>query len=142
MSRQPQLGDQGATGDTSPSLIVSPQIKADCPAEAAMELVAHKWTIRIIFALNETQGPIRFRQLQRAVEPITQKELTKRLRALERSGFVHRRIFAEVPPRVEYRLTDLGLTLIPVLTALSDWAERHGPVIHENWRLADAKAGT
>ena len=56
-------------------------------------------------------GPVRFRKLQRAVEPITQKELTKRLRELERAGWCDRRVFAEVPPRVEYRLTELGSSL-------------------------------
>src|SRR4051812_14794441 len=109
-----------------------------CPAGRAMELVAHKWTIHILFALHEAGGPARFGQLQRTVAPITQKELTKRLRDLERSGLVHRQVFAEVPPRVEYRLTELGLTLMPALIALSEWAERYGSVIDEHWRRADA----
>jgi DNA-binding HxlR family transcriptional regulator len=112
-----------------------------CPASRAMDLVAHKWTVHILFALHEAGQPVRFRHLQRAVHPITQKELTKRLRALERSGLVHRRVYAEVPPRVEYRLTDLGLTLMPALTALSEWAERYGSVIDEHWRRADAGRG-
>jgi DNA-binding HxlR family transcriptional regulator len=98
-----------------------------------MELVAHKWTIHIVFALHKAGGPARFRHLQRTVAPITQKELTKRLRALERSGLVHRRAFAEVPPRVEYRLTTLGVTLIPALTGLHEWAEQHGPAVAEHW---------
>ncbi len=62
----------------------------DCPASRAIDLVAHKWTIHILFALHEASGPIRFRKLQRAVEPITQKELTKRLRELEGAGIVER----------------------------------------------------
>jgi DNA-binding HxlR family transcriptional regulator len=99
-----------------------------------MELVAHKWTIHIVFALHEAGGPARFRELQRRVAPITQKELTKRLRALEQSGLVSRRIYAEVPPRVEYRLTELGLTLIPALTGLHEWAERYGAAVDEHWR--------
>ena len=108
-----------------------------CPAHDAMDLIAHKWTIHILFALHEAAGPIRFRQLQRAVAPITQKELTKRLREAERSGLVHRQVFAEVPPRVEYRLTELGLTLIPALTALHDWAKQYGPAIQQHWRSAN-----
>jgi DNA-binding HxlR family transcriptional regulator len=111
-----------------------------------VELVAHKWTIHILFALHEAGGPVRFRNLQRVVAPITQKELTKRLRDLERSGMVSRQVFAEVPPRVEYRLTELGLTLMPALAALHQWAERYGPVVDEHWRRADAgpagQAGT
>ena len=111
------------------------------PGRAAMELVAHKWTIHIMFALHEADGPARFRALQRRVAPITQKELTKRLRALEQSGLVSRRVFAEVPPRVEYRLTELGQTLIPVLTALHDWAERNGPTLDEHRNTAAQHPG-
>lgn len=111
-----------------------------CPASRAIELVAHKWTIHILFALHEAGAPARFRQLQRAVAPITQKELTKRLRDLERSGLVHRRVFAEVPPRVEYRLTDLGATLMPALVGLHDWAERHGAAVDEHWRRGEPSA--
>jgi DNA-binding HxlR family transcriptional regulator len=112
--------------------------RGDCPASRAIDLVAHKWTVHILFTLQRAGQPVRFRKLQQAIEPITQKELTKRLRELERSGLVHRRVYAEVPPRVEYRLTELGLTLIPALAALSGWAARYGPVVEENRRRADA----
>jgi DNA-binding HxlR family transcriptional regulator len=105
-----------------------------CPASRAIELVAHKWTIHILFALHHAGGPIRFRRLQVAVKPITQKELTKRLRDLERAGMVNRQIFAEVPPRVEYRLTELGASLIPALTGLHEWAKRYGDVVDQNQR--------
>jgi DNA-binding HxlR family transcriptional regulator len=105
-----------------------------CPASKAIELVAHKWTIHLLFALHKAGGPIRFRRLQAAVEPITQKELTKRLRDLERAGMVSRQIFAEVPPRVEYRLTELGQSLIPALIGLHEWAERYGDVVDRNQR--------
>ena len=108
-----------------------------CPADEAMSLVAHKWMIRILFALHEAGGPVRFRQLQRSVSPISQKELTKRLREAERTGLVHRRVFAEVPPRVEYRLTELGLTLIPSLTALHEWASRYGELVSRHWRSGE-----
>jgi DNA-binding HxlR family transcriptional regulator len=103
-----------------------------------MELVGHKWTIHILFALHAAGGPARFRQLQRAVAPITQKELTKRLRELERAGLVHRRVYAELPPRVEYWLTKLGLTLMPALTGLHDWAERYGSTLDAHWHRAVA----
>ena len=107
---------------------------AVCMAARAMDLIAHKWTVHILFALHEAGGPIRFLRLQRAVEPITQKELTKRLRDLERGGLVDREVFAEVPPRVEYRLTELGASLIPTLVGLHEWAERHALAIAANWR--------
>jgi DNA-binding HxlR family transcriptional regulator len=108
-----------------------------CPATRVFDLIAHKWTVTIIYHLHQAQGPVRFRQLQRLVDPISQKELTKRLRELERSGLVARTIFAEVPPRVEYRLTDLGATLIPALAGLHQWAETYAQVIDENQRKAD-----
>jgi DNA-binding HxlR family transcriptional regulator len=111
-----------------------------CPAAFAMELVAHKWTIHILFALHRDGGAVRFRRLQRETAPITQKELTKRLRELARSGLVAREAFAEVPPRVEYRLTDLGRTLMPALVGLHEWAERHGAAVEANWRKAAASA--
>jgi DNA-binding HxlR family transcriptional regulator len=111
------------------------------PVRAHIVLHKTSFDLRERLPLHEAGQPVRFRHLQRAVHPITQKELTKRLRALERSGLVHRRVYAEVPPRVEYRLTDLGLTLMPALTALSEWAERYGPVIDEHCRRADAGRG-
>ena len=110
----------------------------DCPATRAIELVAHKWTMHILFTLRQAGQPVRFRRLQQMTGPITQKELTKRLRELERSGLVHRRVFAEVPPRVEYRLTELGGTLMPALEAFSVWAEQYGPAVEKHRRRADA----
>ena len=110
----------------------------ECPASRAIELVAHKWTIHILFALHMAGGPVRFRKLQMAVKPITQKELTKRLRNLERAGMVDRQIFAEVPPRVEYRLTELGSSLIPALSGLHEWAEQYGGAVDSYERRASA----
>lgn len=107
------------------------------PATRVFDLVAHKWTVTIIHHLHVARGPIRFRQLQRLVDPITQKELTKRLRDLERSGLVDRAVFAEVPPRVEYRLTELGATLIPALAPLHQWAETYADVVDANRRRSD-----
>ena len=108
-----------------------------CPASLVLDLIAHKWTVTLLYRLHVAGGPIRFRQLQRGVGPITQKELTKRLRELERSGLVSRAIFAEVPPRVEYRLTDLGATLIPALAGLHDWAGQYADIVDQNRRNAD-----
>jgi DNA-binding HxlR family transcriptional regulator len=100
-----------------------------CPASQALDLVAHKWTVHILFVLYAARGAVRFGAIQRAAAPITQKELTKRLRELERSGLIARKVYAEVPPRVEYRLTELGQTLIPTLTALHEWAEKYGAAV-------------
>jgi DNA-binding HxlR family transcriptional regulator len=108
------------------------RVPKGCPTSRSIDLIAHKWTIHILFALHEGGGPVRFRKLQRAVEPITQKELTKRLRELELAGLVDRRVYAEVPPRVEYCLTELGSSLMPVLVGLHDWADRFGARVDEN----------
>jgi DNA-binding HxlR family transcriptional regulator len=128
---------------TEEALPTEREAPAPCPAGQAIDLIAHKWTIHILFALHEAGGPVRFRMLQRAVEPITQKELTKRLRELERAGMVGRRVYAEVPPRVEYRLTELGSSLLPSLVGLHEWAEQHGATVEENRsRHEGSRAGT
>ena len=132
MARKKRLpeAEEAATGPTP--------VHNDCPATRAIDLVAHKWTMHILFTLRQAGQPVRFRRLQQMIEPITQKELTKRLRELERSGLVHRQVFAEVPPRVEYRLSELGGTLMPALEAFAAWAEQYGPVVAEHHRRAAA----
>jgi DNA-binding HxlR family transcriptional regulator len=107
-----------------------------CPAEQALNLVANKWAVHVIFHLSESKV-MRFRDLQRSIGEITQKELTKQLRRLERFGLVDRRVFPEVPPRVEYRLTRLGATLVPPLVALSDWSSQHGKQLEANRKKSD-----
>ena len=95
---------------------------AQCPVADILDLIAYKWTLHIIHALHKNEI-VRFGEIQRLVAPITQKELTKRLRQLEEAGLIARRVYAEVPPRVEYRLTEAGMTLIPPLAALTVWAK-------------------
>ncbi|MGH9894340.1 MAG: winged helix-turn-helix transcriptional regulator, partial [bacterium] len=87
------------------------------------DLIANKWAALIIGALSD--GTRRFQQLRREVEGVTQKMLTQTLRALERDGLVSRRIYAAVPPRVEYTLTPLGETFTVPLWALKEWAKTH-----------------
>ncbi len=123
----------GSTAEYQPGDVSHPV----CPATRVFDLIAHKWTVAIIYQLHNAGGPVRFRQLQRQVHPITQKELTKRLRDLERSGLVDRTIFAEVPPRVEYRLTELGATLIPAIAGLHQWAESYADQVDAHRRQAD-----
>jgi DNA-binding HxlR family transcriptional regulator len=94
--------------------------------------------MHILFTLRQAGQPVRFRRLQQMTGPITQKELTKRLRELEHSGLVHRKVYAEVPPRVEYRLTELGGTLMPALEAFSAWAVKYGPAVWDHRRRAAA----
>jgi DNA-binding HxlR family transcriptional regulator len=109
----------------------------DCAVNRALTMIAHRWTVQIIYYLHHApQQTLRFRQLQRAVHPITQKELTKRLRELERAGMVRRTIYPEIPPRVEYQLTQLGSTVVPPLVALTTWAEQHWPEVEANQAAA------
>jgi len=105
-----------------------PEADEPCPMVSFVNLVAGKWAIPIIYRLIVTDGPVRFSALQRAVHPITQKELTRQLRQFETRGLVTRQVFAEVPPRVEYQITELGKSLRPTLDSLAGWMNAH---IHE-----------
>lgn len=93
----------------------------NCPTRTVLDLIASRWTVLVIGAL--TQGPRRFGQLEREAGGISAKVLTQVLRALERDGLVTRTLFAEVPPRTIYELTELGSALTFPLGALRDWAE-------------------
>jgi DNA-binding HxlR family transcriptional regulator len=92
-----------------------------CPISAVVDLVFSRWTTPILWALNE-YGVQRFVELERRLGTITSKVLTQRLRQLERDGLVRRQYHPEVPPRVEYEITDLGRSLAPVFAALGEWS--------------------
>lgn len=87
-----------------------------------LDLIANKWAVPIILVLAKAERPLRFSEVGRAIPNITQKELTKQLRELEAAGLAGRKVYPEVPPRVEYWLTDCGRSLKPVLDALATWA--------------------
>ena len=93
-----------------------------CPVETTLSLIGNKWQVLVLrdLVLN---GTMRFKELQRSIGSVSQKVLTSNLRAMEESGLVHREVYPEVPPRVEYSLTELGQTLKPVLDALWAWGE-------------------
>jgi DNA-binding HxlR family transcriptional regulator len=105
---------------------LSPSEEKNCPMLRFVSLISGKWAIPILYRLIVTDAPIRFSELQRAVAPITQKELTRQLRLFEQRGLVQRKVFAEVPPRVEYRITALGSSLRPTLDSLAGWMRSHG----------------
>jgi DNA-binding HxlR family transcriptional regulator len=94
-----------------------------CPSRQVLSRVGDKWTALVIGILE--RGTVRFGVLRREITGISQKMLTQTLRNLERDGLIERRIFAEVPVRVEYSLTELGKSLVPVLTSLIQWSESH-----------------
>jgi DNA-binding HxlR family transcriptional regulator len=92
-----------------------------CPTRLVLSRIADKWTVMICLRL--AQRTMRFGELRREVAGISQKMLTQSLRALERDGLVARKVYAEVPARVEYSLTPLGRTLVRLMADIKDWAE-------------------
>ena len=92
-----------------------------CPTRQVLDRIADKWTVLVIRRLSH--GTMRFAQLRRSIDGISQKVLTNTLRGLERDGIVTRRIYASVPPRVEYTLTDLGRSLCDMVEGICGWAE-------------------
>ena len=101
-----------------------------CPVETTLTLISDKWKVLILRDL--TTGTKRFSELKRSVGNVTQKVLTAQLREMEANGLLTRQIYPEVPPRVEYTLTDLGRSLKPVLDAMHDWGESYQRSIQES----------
>jgi DNA-binding HxlR family transcriptional regulator len=94
-----------------------------CPVEVTLDLIDGKWKGVILYHLQE--GTCRFGELRRRMPRVTQRMLTKQLRALEEDGLVIRKVYAEVPPRVEYSLSEVGESLRPVIDILKAWGESH-----------------
>ena len=92
-----------------------------CPVETTLTLISDKWKVLILRDLMP--GTKRFGELRKSIGTVTQKVLTSQLRQMEESGLVIRTVYPEVPPRVEYTLTDLGRSLDPVLDAMRNWGE-------------------
>lgn len=95
-----------------------------CPIEHTVDLIGHKWKVLILRNLMNN-GIQRFNELNKGIEGISQKMLTQQLRQMESDGLIRRKIYPEVPPKVEYSLTELGQTLKPVLDAMSHWGTEH-----------------
>lgn len=97
--------------------------KYHCPVEAAIDVIGGKWKPLILWALRD--GTLRFSNLEDALPDITQKMLTKQLRELEQDGLIARKVYAQVPPKVEYSLTPSGESLMPTLDMLCEWGAEH-----------------
>ena len=104
-------------------LKINSQVLPDCPVETTLTLISDKWKVLIIRDLMT--GTKRFGELKKSIGSVSQKVLTAQLRQMEASGLVTRKVYAEVPPRVEYTLTDLGYSLQPILIAMHDWGEEY-----------------
>jgi len=94
-----------------------------CPVEATLDVIGGKWKATILYKLM--QEPKRFSDLKRQLPTITQRMLTLQLRELEEDGIVHREIYQQIPPKVEYSLTDFGKTLEPILLAMLKWGDQY-----------------
>lgn len=92
-----------------------------CSLMRFMSIFSGKWIFPILYHLIEAEQAVRFSQIHKALQPIPQKELSKQLKLLEKHQLIEKKIFAEIPPRVEYSITDLGKTLKPTLQHLSEW---------------------
>lgn len=101
----------------------SPRFDFECPVEATLDLIGGRWKGRILFRLLE--GKRRFGELKKSLPGITQQMLTRQLRDLEAVELVEREVFAEVPPRVEYSLTESGKALRGLIFAAKEWGEKH-----------------
>jgi len=96
-----------------------------CNIDLGMELIRGKWKVVILCHLND--GPKRFLELQRITCGVSQKVLNEKLRELERDGLIRKIVYAEVPPKVEFLLTDIGKDLFPAIDKLQDWSIKHFP---------------
>ncbi|MCM3001084.1 helix-turn-helix transcriptional regulator [Paenibacillus cellulositrophicus] len=119
-------------GDRRNKYGLNPDMQA-CPVETTLDVIGGKWKGIILYQLLE--GKKRFNEFRRLNPGITQFMLTLQLRELERDGIIHREIFKEVPPRVEYSLTDFGRTLEPVITSMKAWGESYKERLNENRTL-------
>lgn len=98
----------------------------DCPVRNVLSRICDKWSLLVIYMLNtHKEGPVRFNALRKLIPDISQKMLTSTLKTLETDGYVRRKVYAEVPPRVEYSLTQQTETLIPILNNLIGWASEN-----------------
>jgi len=109
------------------------QCSFGCSVEAAIEAIGGKWKGVTLFHLSS--GVKRFNQLRKLMPTVTQRMLSKQLRELEHDGIVQRKVYPEVPPRVEYQLSEFGATLLPILKALETWGNLYLSQL-ENIRLA------
>ena len=101
---------------------ITDPIIQDCPIRNVLSHICGKWSLLVIYAMRQSNS-IRFNALNRAIPDISQKVLTSTLRSLETDGFVTRQIYAEVPPRVEYSLTDRARSFIPVVENMIAWTQ-------------------
>ncbi len=109
---------------------VKAEDKRKSPATVTLQVIGGKWKVLVLYELF--LGVKRFSELRRLLSGVTQKMLTQQLREMEQDGLVHREIYPQVPPKVEYSLTPLGSSLKPIVDAMCEWALKHGKKVNKN----------
>ncbi|MGH6751271.1 MAG: winged helix-turn-helix transcriptional regulator [Bradyrhizobium sp.] len=117
------------SGTNKPVRVIYPSLADSRAVVETLARIGDKWTVMVISAL--WQGPLRYNEIQRVVDGISQRMLTLTLKGLEQDGLVKRTLFPTIPPRVDYELTELGRKLIVPLHALYEWTVEHLPAISE-----------
>lgn len=110
-----------------------------CPVRNVLDRFGDKWSVLILLLLEDEQT-LRFNELNREIPDISQKMLTVTLRSLEAEGYISRKVYPEIPPRVEYQLTAMGKSLIPHIAALTKWAKENMPDIMVSRKQFEKKA--
>ncbi len=119
--------------------MIKEMIVQDCPIRNVLARICDKWSLLVIYTLkNHMDGPLRFNALRKLIPDISQKMLTSTLKTLEADGYVTRKVYAEVPPRVEYSLTPRSETLIPIIDNLIVWAIDNMAVIMNDRKRKEA----
>ena len=111
-----------------------------CPVRNILSRIAGKWALLILISLGKKEGDMRFSELAKAIPDISQRMLSATLRSLEADGLINRKAYPEVPPRVEYTLTERARTLIPIIGTLVDWSlENYKDIIEDRQRFEENK---
>lgn len=113
---------------------IKDSLNSRCPVRNVLSRIGNKWSMLILFTLNGN-GTMRFKEIQRKIPDISQKMLTTTLRTLEADGIISRKVYPEIPPKVEYRLTERGKSLIPIIDNLLLWAKNNMDDIVEERKL-------
>ena len=119
------------TNKTAAATAPTPPVLPACPVETTLTLISDKWKVLILRDL--LSGTKRFGELKKSIGHVTQKVLTAQRRQMEESGLLTRTVYAEVPPRVEYTLTELGYSLKPILDAMLVWGENYKKKVETEW---------
>jgi DNA-binding HxlR family transcriptional regulator len=114
----------------------------ECPIRNVLSRIGDKWTLLALLVLEGTESPMRFKELQRAIPDISEKMLATTLRNLEADGLILRTAYAEVPPRVEYCLTERSITLMPLLNNLVNWSlDNFSAIMNDRKKFTTLAAG-